>query len=579
MRFLKKYGLLMVFAAIPLIMSMYLYRASFSSEEDCVLSLATSADIQEPIDVITGAEKVTDESSVARSKPQDGFNEEAKRKATIELVDQALEFVQKNPFDKALNIFTHGKEFLRGELYIFVYDMNNVSLANGQDARTVWKNLSDLRDPFGTYIVQEIVKKGKDGGGWVTYQWRNATKVSYVKPFTKDGKQYVIGSGYYPHSKQDLVVSLVKGAAAFFHEVVNKKGLAADEVFSTLSYPTGRFVAGDLYLYAVSFDGIMMANGDRPGLIGTNVLNVKDSDGRLINQEIINKLKASTEGIWIEYSSKNARKKTYAEKVTDAKGMSYFIACGFYPEVTPQKAVDLVKDGYEFMKKQGLAAAVTDFSDRRIDTYRLGDLYLIVYDMKGNIIAHGANADAIGINQWNVVDEDGKQYVRAVIEKAKNGGGWVDAKLKNAFQSIYVEKVELGADSYAISAGIYPVSKRETALLLSRSAAGYLRSNSKEKAFAEFTNPNGRFMRGDMYVFAIAFNGISTAWGDNYEMVWRNILNAKDDNGKPYVQLLINTVKQGPGQVTYKVNGHERVALVEMVEKDEPYVIGTGYYL
>jgi len=578
MHFLKKYGVLAAVIAVPLVFSIFMCRDYFVSCDSSVLSLATSADIEEPIDVITGAEKVSDESAPV-AQQQGSFNQEARRKQTIELVDQAIEFVQKNSFDKALNIFTHGKEFSRGELYVFVYDMNNVCLANGQDARSVWKNLTNLQDQFGTFIVQEIVKKAKDGGGWVTYQWRNATKVSYVKSFTKDGKQYAIGSGYYPHSKQDLVVSLVKGAVAYFNEVVHKKGLAPDEVFSTLSYPTGRFVAGDLYLYAVSFDGVMMANGDRPGLIGTNVLNVKDSEGKLTNQEIINKLKASTEGFWIEYLSKNAQKRTYVEKVTDAKGVSYFIACGYYPDATPQRAVDLVKDGYEFLKKQGLSSAVTEFSDRRVDTYRFGDLFLVVYDMKGVVIAHGANADAIGINQMSVTDEDGRQYVRAILEKARKGGGWVDARLRNAFQSIYVEKVELGTESFAVTAGVYPISKRETALLLSRSAAGFLRLHDKAKAFAEFTNPNGTFIRGDMYVFAIAFNGICTAWGDNYEMVWRNLMNATDDNGKPYVQLFINTVKQGPGQVTYKIFGHERVALIEMVEKDESYVVGTGYYL
>ena len=58
-------------------------------------------------------------------------------------------------------------------------------------------------------------------------------------------------------------------------------------------------MTGDVYLYAVDFSGQMMANGDRPGLIGTNVLNVKDAEGKFVNQEIINKLKNSTEGIWI----------------------------------------------------------------------------------------------------------------------------------------------------------------------------------------------------------------------------------------------------------------------------------------
>ena len=85
---------------------------------------------------------------------------------------------------------------------------------------------------------------------------------------------------------------------------------------------------------------------------------------------------------------------------------------------TPKKAVDLVKNGYEFMKKHGLSAAVSEFTGRQADTYRYGDLYLMVWNMKGKVVAHGANLDAIGINQFDLKDEDGKFYVHEIIEKA-----------------------------------------------------------------------------------------------------------------------------------------------------------------
>lgn len=78
----------------------------------------------------------------------------------------------------------------------------------------------------------------------------------------------------------------------------------------------------------------------------------------------------------------------------------------------------------------------------------------------------------------------------------------------------------------------------------------------------------------------IGFDGIAKVWGDNYELIWRNVMDARDDAGKPYVQVFINTVKQGPGQVTMKINGQDRVSLLEMVEKDkEQYLVGTGYYV
>ena len=564
-------------AGIPLVVGLRMRYNEYATE------LATSVDVQAVNEVAqdaTGEQTIDTASQLEPQTRQQDFDDALKRKQVVELVNDAVAFIKNNPFDKAMNAFTHGRDFIRGELYLYVYDTNGFQYANGQDERFVWKNLSDLRDSFGTYIIQEILKKAKEGGGWVTYQWRNATKNSYVQAFSKDGKDYVIGSGYYPHSKRDVVVGLVKAAVAYFNDIVVKKGFMVDEVFSTLSYPAGRFVMGDLYLYAVDFNGQMMANGDRPGLIGTNVLNVKDAEGKLVNQEIITRLKNSSDGVWIEYKSKNATKLTYAEKVQDLNGKSYFIACGYYPSATPNKAVDLVKDGYEFLKKNGLSAAVQEFSGRQSDPFRYGDLYLVLWNMKGSVVAHGGNLDSIGLNQYDLKDEDGKFYVREIIDKANKGGGWVDFKMKNAFQSIYVERVDLGSDNFVIGSGLYPISKRETALLLVRSAAGFLRTRTQEEAFAAFSDPNGKFIRGDLFVFVIGFDGITKVWGDNYELSWRNIMDARDDAGKPYVQVFINTVKQGPGQVSYRINGFDRVALLEMVEKDgEQYVVGTGYYL
>jgi len=563
-----------------LLFGFYLHFKDYNAHKT---SMATSVDVDAMAEQMdpTATETIdTVSDEIAHVVPKNDQSDAVKRKQAVALVEEAVQFAQKNPFDKAMNAFTHGKDFIRGASYIFVYDYDGFQYANGQDERSVWKKQIDLKDSFGTYIVQELIKKAKAGGGWMTYNWRNATKASYVKPFTKDGKEYLIGAGYYPHSKRDIVIGLVHAAVSYFNEVVNQKGFPVDEVFSTLSYPAGRFVLGDLYLYAVDFKGNMMANGDRPGLIGTNVINVKDSEGKFVNQAIVEQLKKSSDGVWVTYKSKNAIKHTYAEKVTDKEGKTYFIASGYYPDAVPAKAVDLVKDGYEFMKKHGLTAAVNEFSSRQTDTYRFGDLYLLVLNMKGVVMAHGANLDAIGINLHDVKDEDGKYYVREMIEKANQGGGWIDFKMKNAFQSVYVEKVDLGTDSFVIGSGLYPISKRETALLLARSAAGYLQSHSEPEALGAFADPNAKFIRGDLYVFVCEFDGICKVWGDTHELIWRNVLSAKDDNGKPYMQAFINTVKQGPGQVSYIVNGHERVALIEPVEKDgKNYVLGVAYYL
>lgn len=509
----------------------------------------------------------------------DAFDIEGKKRKAIAMVEKGVAQFKKSSLDEACHDFTQTKKFTQGELYLFVYDYTGVCLANGEDPSVLWKNRLDVRDTFGTYQVQEFIKTAKKGGGWVTYHWRGATKISYIKPVTKDDKSYLIGCGFYPHSKQDAVVSLVKGAVSLFGQA-QKSGFARGEAFSLMSYPLGKFVYGDLYIYALDFKGTIYAQGEIPALIGTNSLEFKDARGKKPNKEIIEKLEKTDQGVWVEYISKNATKRTYAEKVTDSQGNNYFIACGYYPEANREAAEDLVKKGYAYMKRHGEDAARAEFTGPTKNDFRFGDLYLFVYDMKGNCIAHGGNETYVGQNHFNKLDQDGRPYIQEYIDEVKNkDNGWVDAKLNNSFQSAFVQKITLGLNSYVIGCGLYPISKQETMVLLAKSAASYLRGNSREATFSAIGAPNGVFTRGDLGVFVFDDKGTCYAYGDDPTMIWRNMLDAKDDDGRPWVKLLINKPKKGAGFVSYKLNGGEVVAYVEQVVKDgKTYVVGSSYY-
>jgi len=540
--------------------------------------------VNQPEDLVVVEDQVSDPEqgpSLASSIASSEFDIDAKKRQTIAMVESGVDYFKKNSLDQACRDFTHTKKFIKGELYLFVYDYTGVCLASGQQSSSisVWKNLYDIRDTFGTYQVQEFIKTAKNGGGWVTYQWRGATKISYVKPVTKNEKTYLVGCGFYPQSKQDSVVSLVKGAVSLFGQT-EKAGFAPGEAFSLMSYPLGKFVYGDLYIYALDFTGKIFAQGEIPALIGTNSLDAKDPTGKKPNQEIISKLQKTDQGIWIEYVSKNAKKRAYAEKVTGKQGTNYFIACGYYPEANRDAAEDLVKKGYAYMKKHGESAARSEFTGATKNDFRYGDLYLFVYDMKGVCIAHGGNETYVGQNHFNKLDQDGRPYVKEYIEKAmKNDYGWVDAKLNNSFQSAFVQKIKLGLDSYVIGCALYPISKQETMVLLGKSGASYLKGNKREVAFSAFAAENSVFVRGDLSVFVFDDQGICYAYGDDASMIWRNMFNAKDDNGRPWVKMLINKVKQGAGMIAYKLNSAEVVAYVEPVMKDgKMYVVGSSYY-
>ncbi len=540
-----------------------------------------TADVTQPVVIEPSDENNGDENGVVEKNLDDlQINHEAKRNACVKLVERAIKYFNANTLEQACAVFSHTKQFVDGEQYIFIFDAKGYTFAHPEED-LLWSNLFDLKDDFGAYPVRSIIKKAEEGGGWVTYQWRNTTKVSWVQKVTKGDRTYAIGSGYYPHAKEDVVVSLVKGAIEHCKEYI-KRGQPIVEAFSDLSYPLGRFVFGDLYLYVLDARGTLMAQGERPQLIGTNAWTVKDANGQLVNQKILTKVQESSEGIWVDYISKRATKKAYVEKVIDTQGNMYAIVCGYYPDTTRKTAKDLVKKGYTYMKQNGKTAAVEAFSSKRDDEYRYGDLFLVVFDLKGTVIAHGDNVELIGSNELEFKDEDGRYFVKDMLEQAKqfNTGGWITFKKDKSLQSVYFEKIELGIDQYIIASGLYPISKKETADLMLQTGKSYFENKLRKEALEEFVKKDGKFISGDLSLFVFDTNGICFAYGDDHDLIWRNLLSVKDDDGKQFVKLFINAASRGPARVTYKMNGRTKVAHLEPVEKGgKRYVIGTAYFI
>ncbi|HXW86486.1 MAG TPA: cache domain-containing protein [Candidatus Bathyarchaeia archaeon] len=511
-----------------------------------------------------------------------GFDQQAKESSIIALVDKAIAYLENHTVQEACSAFMRDDAFISGEASLFMFDMHNTELVAHDIPALLWKDVYKLKDDFGRYFAQEMTEKAQAGGGWVVYAWQGAIKSSYVKVVQKEEQSYVVGAGYYPHSKSDTVVNMVKAAVALFNKNMQKKQ-PPEALFSLINYPlNNQFVIGDLYLYAVAFDeGVIVAQGSRPGLVGSKSLEHRDPQGKQENREIIEKLKITKSGgVWVEYISRNAPKKAYAEKVVDAQGKEYFIACGYYPDADRQKVVELVRRGYQYMEAHGRTAASQEFSTKRSDTFRYGDLSLVVYTLTGECVADGRNEEAIGKNFWDEKDDEGHYYIREMIEKAKDGGGWLNFRMKNAFLSVYVEQVDLSIEKFVIASGVYPISKPETMMLMHNSAMSYLRDHSVAESLREFVNPDSDFTRGDLSIFVFDTNGVCLSWGTDHAYIWQNLLGNKDDEGRPYVKLFINTAKFGAGKVSYTLHGRRVVAAVDKLEKEgKTYIVGSQYFM
>jgi cytochrome c len=86
-----------------------------------------------------------------------------------------------------------------------------------------------------------------------------------------------------------------------------------------------------------------------------------------------------------------------------------------------------------------------------------------------------------------------------------------------------------------------------------RKAIQLIKTEGKEKAFAAFCDPKGKFVDRDLYITVYDFNGNCLAHGANSKMIGKNFMNVKDPDGVPYMKERVEMAKtKGKGWQNYK---------------------------
>jgi hypothetical protein len=95
---------------------------------------------------------------------------------------------------------------------------------------------------------------------------------------------------------------------------------------------------------------------------------------------------------------------------------------------TRPDAEAMVKKAIAYAKANGVEKALQEVSDPS-GPFTKGELYIFVYDLSGNVMAHGAKTNMIGKNLLNTRDADGNPYVLNLINIGKTKGkGWLSFK-------------------------------------------------------------------------------------------------------------------------------------------------------
>jgi cytochrome c len=121
---------------------------------------------------------------------------------------------------------------------------------------------------------------------------------------------------------KDDAVALVKKAVAY------AKANGPDKAVAAFNDPAGSFRKGELYVFVLDAQGVTVAHVN-PKMVGKNLINMKDSDGKEFQRAFIEQ-SAKGPG-WVDYKFSNPTTKqveaktSYVERAGDLT-----IGCGIY---------------------------------------------------------------------------------------------------------------------------------------------------------------------------------------------------------------------------------------------------------
>jgi len=130
-------------------------------------------------------------------------------------------------------------------------------------------------------------------------------------------------------------VAMARGTAKEAKAMLDKavaylKANGKDKAFPAFDDMKGQFVKEDLYIYVLDPTGTVVSHGANHALIGKNLMDLKDTDGKKFIKAILDEANAKGKGTmdykWTNPQSKKVEQKSiFFEKVGDL-----VVACGYY---------------------------------------------------------------------------------------------------------------------------------------------------------------------------------------------------------------------------------------------------------
>ena len=229
-----------------------------------------------------------------------------------------------------------------------------------------------------------------------------------------DGAEYAYGD-------TRALVALVERAA----DLVEAGGEAA---FSALAEPGSQWFTDQSYFFAYTLDGVCLLNAASPGLVGRNLIDLHDMNGKPVIREIT--AVGSQDGAdatgWVFYLWQEATqfspawKSAYVRKVAMPDGRTVVLGSGLYDMKIERVFIeDRIARAAALLASEGTDKAFAAFGDPA-GPFIFLDTYVFVLDETGHTLVDPAFPDETGRDLSRFRDAVGAQPIAELMARLEH---------------------------------------------------------------------------------------------------------------------------------------------------------------
>ncbi|HEY0720498.1 MAG TPA: cache domain-containing protein [Gammaproteobacteria bacterium] len=531
----------------------------------------------------------------------------------VALVDEAADLVATGGEAMFSELSLDGSRWRVGETYIFVLDLDGDMLVH-PDPALKGRDVLDLKDVNGKSIIRGLIGAATrftdKPHGWFHYEWPEPGallprwKSSYVRFVTApSGKRYVVGSGMYnDRMERAFVVDAVTDAVG----LIEKSWEAA---FPLLRDPTGPFIAKEAYVFVIDMEGVVLVHPAFPNLEGSNLREVKDSQGKYLIREMLELLQSNESG-WVDYmwpkpgESVSTQKSTFVSKAKLGDKW-VVVGCGVYLADAPREAATvkkmtasemtrLVHEGAAVFEKLG-EKAYPEFRQRGSKWF-CDDTYFFVWTMEGFRVFHAADPAGEGRNVSGLKDIVGRPIGCMILEIAASpaGEGWIHymyplpGGIFPTWKSTFVKRVNFPSGKpHIIGCGIYNMQMDKSFIEDMVNRAATLITEYGKEAFCQLRDKTGPFLFMDTYVFVESVDGTELVNPRFPSLEGRNLMDLKDLQGNAVIRNQHEiAMREGSAWLEltwYKPGSNTPARKLTYVKKvqngEDTFIVGSGIYM